>query len=778
MNGYDDRRGAVEIDGEIYDLVTEKDAKDKFDRRSWQAKWVPQSTSTVPRTDTVQDGESWVITINDFTRGISGEQASVPGTLSNIGSGSTLSITPEGLSFVRQAQSVFSSATNQESLDAEIVPWNGAVFVLIGRLVWMFDHTSQTVVVDEDFGTGVLGTDMTVHNNELVVGFGGATNKIRTRNTAGTWTTATDNTYADHFGTVEDNLWRGTATNQVSNIGPTDNPLTLANWSSGIPVGNTSYGITDLNGQGERLAVSKPEGLFLGDSGAVFPNVLPQIGYAVDADNGRKTLVRGADIFYPHRNGLIRYTSGVAEEVGLENVLSTSPNGVDVTPGPRIRALCSSPNYLWASTELSGQPLVAPTGLLKTTDNGSSYTTGTVNSLSAAATALDISSLDTVANGDWILVGSDAVFAGILLEFLNTDSSSRTLTIEYWNGAWTAVPAAKVPLDLTGGSTLSAPQPRALNGSGTFSRSGMILFQNSLSGWVTTTFNSINAYWIRLSVNAALDASCLISRARVFASTVQYIFRGRARQRLDPPGPSVLWEFFNASSTTMPLALQYITGKAGFYPLFSNDMLVSCTPFQVAFFELAPAAQPPLLSINTTMRATTTRYDGGMPFVNKQWLSVIFKGLNIDSDRDWALDYRLEGETSWTALSSSITSSPTTMSLSGVTSRSIQFRVSAAVTTTWPNGILQQLTVRFRTLDTMKEEHTYLIEARDDAEAVVAPNVILTNLDTDLRASAKTIIDPARRSLTMNLVEMDVLERFVTEGNYPALAIRVKLLET
>lgn len=120
----------------------------------------------------------------------------------------------------------------------------------------------------------------------------------------------------------------------------------------------------------------------------------------------------------------------------------------------------------------------------KTTDNGSSYST-----LSGTWT---LNSLDTVANGDWIIVGGNYPFYGLVVTVGNTNGNASTLAAHYWNGsAWTAVDS------LSDGTAA---------GGATLAQNGTITFTMPTT-WVASTIDGTLVYWLRLSVSAALDAT-------------------------------------------------------------------------------------------------------------------------------------------------------------------------------------------------------------------------------------------------------------------------------
>jgi len=136
--------------------------------------------------------------------------------------------------------------------------------------------------------------------------------------------------------------------------------------------------------------------------------------------------------------------------------------------------------------------------LQKTTDNGANYTdySAVVNDNSAATEAV-LDALDTVANGDWLVAGSPSgrfTRLPVDMDAANVNANASVLTVEYWNGAaWVAV------ANMVDGTTVAAGK--------TMSGDGQITWTDPGVGWVQSAINGITAYWVRLSVSAALSAN-------------------------------------------------------------------------------------------------------------------------------------------------------------------------------------------------------------------------------------------------------------------------------
>jgi len=138
-----------------------------------------------------------------------------------------------------------------------------------------------------------------------------------------------------------------------------------------------------------------------------------------------------------------------------------------------------------------GTPLAA----LKTVDVGANYTDYTSQVTDgSAATNMPLGALDTVANGDWVIVRfGSANVRGLRFDMgTNVNANAATLAVEFWNGtAWTAV-SGLVDGTAIGGATLA--------------QDGTVFFSYPGSTWSQNTVNGTLGYHIRVSVSALLSA--------------------------------------------------------------------------------------------------------------------------------------------------------------------------------------------------------------------------------------------------------------------------------
>jgi hypothetical protein len=133
----------------------------------------------------------------------------------------------------------------------------------------------------------------------------------------------------------------------------------------------------------------------------------------------------------------------------------------------------------------------------KTINIGAAYTDYSANVIdNNVATYADLDALDTVANGDWVVIGGPVPFIGAALDLTaNVNTNNSVMTVQYWNGAaWVAV------ANLTDGTILVVGK--------TLSGDGQISWDNPALGlWVPSALGGITAYWVRVSVSAALSAT-------------------------------------------------------------------------------------------------------------------------------------------------------------------------------------------------------------------------------------------------------------------------------
>lgn len=209
------------------------------------------------------------------------------------------------------------------------------------------------------------------------------------------------------------------------------------------------------------------------------------------------------------QGGLVPGTFGFVKSVEVSAYTGTATITDDVRDTELTDAVADFGDAIEITNLLNAAAAVLKT-VRKTTDNGSNYTDYTSNSRDAdAGTHVEIGALDTVANGDWLVVGADTFFRKILIDMdaTNVNANAATLTAEIWDGsAWVAV------RNLTDGTA---------TGGATFAQDGTIEFDMPEEfEWKTNEIDSVTAYHVRLSVSAALSATTNIDEVRASPSEI------------------------------------------------------------------------------------------------------------------------------------------------------------------------------------------------------------------------------------------------------------------
>lgn len=150
--------------------------------------------------------------------------------------------------------------------------------------------------------------------------------------------------------------------------------------------------------------------------------------------------------------------------------------------------------------------------ILKTTDAMATVPTDYSKAgqdLSAAAAGVVLSSLDTLANGDFVLIGATIPFRGVLVDVNATNSTPSVLAVSYWNGtAWTNI----TPTDGTdspAGTTLGVDGNVTWTVPTDWQHAKLSAIYPSAPNFVLRDFSM---YWTRWSVSVALDASVTLDR--------------------------------------------------------------------------------------------------------------------------------------------------------------------------------------------------------------------------------------------------------------------------
>ena len=212
--------------------------------------------------------------------------------------------------------SITTKTLNQ--ISQEQVTFGNLQLFRCGRYIYSVNR-SGTVALDKDFGVGNSAVTMVVFNNELIVGMG-ETVKIWSRTFSGTWTQASNSTFAIALGVVGNKLWRAESTNKMSNC--ITGPLTLANWTPASPnqyaAGDTTYAVNTIIDYGGVPVALKADGAYFPDSKSDFYNQAPQMVKWPHLDNGKGAFVAQGYLWVPTVIGLLRISPGESVILGPE----------------------------------------------------------------------------------------------------------------------------------------------------------------------------------------------------------------------------------------------------------------------------------------------------------------------------------------------------------------------------------------------------------------------------------------------------------------------------
>lgn len=145
----------------------------------------------------------------------------------------------------------------------------------------------------------------------------------------------------------------------------------------------------------------------------------------------------------------------------------------------------------------------------------------------ATSTALTLNSLSTLADGDYLLIGSHVPFRGVAVDVTNTNSNANSILVEYWNGsAW--VDTSATDGTVSGGVSLA--------------QDGLVTWTVPTT-WATEALSSMarkaadtsaiedgdaweglhrSLYWTRWSWSAALDSSVTIVQMHALNRSTAY----------------------------------------------------------------------------------------------------------------------------------------------------------------------------------------------------------------------------------------------------------------
>jgi hypothetical protein len=412
-----------------------------------------------------------------------------------------------------------------------------------------------------------------------------------------------------------------------------------------------------------------------------------------------------------------------------------------------------------------------------TTDNESTFTSylGEVTD-NVGNTVMNLSGLNTALNGDYFYVGYSAKFYGCLFEVRVPNGNTSVLAAEFWNGsAWASfgsdtgsVPIALIDNTARGGETLA--------------KSGTVYWHALPTGWTARVLGGSDSwYWIRFNVSAALSVGTSIREVRVLTVYPQmFIYRGRPRRADDIRSTPIIWEgaYQSFGGFSGLVTAMMVTSSWGWDLARGGTLLAANRQFLYGHWLPIGVHDHPLVSNHLGGSFDMARDDAGMPFVNKQWLDISVKGKTLDASHKYDIWYRVNENTQYLALEADAMTSPNRKAFSSVSGYAIQIRLSFDAFTHDELAEINEIEVRFRVLDTFKNQYQMLIELADNQTGVNGnplpeASVQLTALEALQGGGTKTLIDPTGRSKTVTVDSVSELEYLQEAVDYPVLLVEV-----
>ena len=214
--------------------------------------------------------------------------------------------------------------------------------------------------------------------------------------------------------------------------------------------------------------------------------------------------------------------------IGETRTLSTADGGTALSTTlalipipPRVSRLIIIPRN-FATAVVAKFALNPYLVVLKTLDNLATATDYSEAAQDAdTATDIDLSSLDTAANGDYLYVGSHQRFRGVRVDVDAANGNASTLTVNYWNGtAWVTITATDG--SASGGATIAVDGNVTWTVPAAWVAASLEDIASPVPGSIVP-YKDLKLYWTRWQVSAALDAtSTLNSMLSLNRNTAQY----------------------------------------------------------------------------------------------------------------------------------------------------------------------------------------------------------------------------------------------------------------
>ena len=336
-------------------------------------------------------------------------------------------------------------------------------------------------------------------------------------------------------------VWAG-----ITFVAPGFDPMQEANWAAIVNVGFPSTDIMAIVRVQSVACVIKPEGIFvLSRDTLLWENRMPAWEKYPHADNGRGAFTLGAAAVIPvARGGALIFDGYTIRDFSPFDKLATpnldttqqtisclgmSPTGLlAVTTMNRGVAEGTGSRYRHAqvNTQMVNSKLTRGGGgdkngsavlgvrVLKSTDGGSNFTDYTTEANDGdLLTVVDLDDLDTLANGDFIIVGHPRPFQATMWYGRGGDQNFNIKTsataAHIWNGSsWVAMTIQ----DFCRGDSGDATG----DGQAGFGKSSIVIFTQDpmVLGWQADTIDNIYSvtedtqsnFWVRFTFSAKLEA--------------------------------------------------------------------------------------------------------------------------------------------------------------------------------------------------------------------------------------------------------------------------------
>ena len=337
-------------------------------------------------------------------------------------------------------------------------------------------------------------------------------------------------------------IWAG-----ITFVFPGVDPMNEANWSPIERVGFASTDIVAIVRVQSVACVIKPEGIFVQSrETTLWENRMPAWERYPHPDNGRGAFTLGAAAVIPVAKGGALIFDGFSirdfspfDKLATPNLdttqqtiscmgmaptgllaVTTMNRGVAEGTGSRYRHGQIQTQMINSKLTRAGGgddngAAVLGTRVLKSVDGGANFTDFTTEANDGSIiTTINISSLDTLANGDFLLVGHPRPFAGVMFYGRGGDTTfnvnTSVMSAHIWNGtSWVAITIQDFTSRDFGDATGNGQASQGKTGLANFTQDPVVL------GWAADTIDNIfsvtedtqSNFWVRYTFSAALEAN-------------------------------------------------------------------------------------------------------------------------------------------------------------------------------------------------------------------------------------------------------------------------------